>query len=170
MATATVYNDDDGNLIGIGYGSPAQIAAAAVQYGLTAPSGAKVVRASRLVDSLSFADDAPNRMDLQRWSTGQMLPDRVSYAVTLIANGLPDTGAPVAGPDRLPANVTAGSLSVTFPIGGTTVLTGDELKAARLGIPDVRAYRLLLPWLGDPGGTGRVSSDIVELPGSLTAA
>ena len=169
MAMATTYAD------GVGYGArtgPMGLEAAVAEYGENGSEleDANIVRASRLIDSLRMKD-VPDTFP--RWRAGQTFDNRIMHAVGLIALHLPDGGAAVPRPERVPQTVTAGPLSVSFGADIQPSQSHDEIRASALGIPDVRAYRLLRPYLADSGvgvGSGVVVAQVLVSADSLLDA
>lgn len=110
-----------------------------------------LLHASRLVDGLVFKTDSDDRTETYRYPIGGTVPLRVSKAVSLIADALPEDGAPVVdAPARNPDRIRAGEVEVEYPNANERVgaeKSDDQILADRLGIPSLQAFRLLRPFL-----------------------
>lgn len=124
-------------------------------YPITVEDQTRIVRASRLIDTLQFKGDSldapaePNT-PWHRYPDGTEVPLRVASAVALIAYRLPREGAPVPQPERNPERIRAGDVELEFSPSDEDLdpaKTDDMLMADRLGIPSVAAFRLLRPYL-----------------------
>ena len=154
------------------YGSNEEIEGALRSYGLVSPArdavtgewedagfAMKLLSASRFVDNLRFHDDDVGRVGY-RWESGEV-PDAVVVAVGLLALRVDDS-AVVGAPSRSLGRVSLGGLSFDYDDKGEPASSDDERDAARLGISDVRAYKVLRSFLvrdeaygtEDRGGAG----------------
>ena len=151
MTTATQLTE------GLAYLSEAEATLALAQYGLTTPTSAKLVSASRLVDGLQFRTDLPSRTELERFAAGDNVPIRIGTAVALIATAT----IPAPPPTQELSSLAAGDVSLDFDTASAQPgQSDDEVLAARLGIPEVRAFQLLRPYLVLPDNFRQVGSTI----------
>ena len=162
MTVATSYAE------GVGYVERAVADMIAGEYGFEPPADGLLVRASRTMDSLPWRPDQPWIGDFPMFEAGDDVPDRIAHAVVITANALKDVGTGPAASTRMPSSLSAGSVSLTFE---TRVVRGDDERSSSLGLPDVRAYRVLRDMLlGEVAGQGVVSSSVLIQSASLLDA
>lgn len=157
-AVATAYAE------GVGYVERAVADVIAGEYGFEPPPDGLIVRASRTMDSLPWRDYD----GFPIFEAGDDVPLRVAHAVVITANALKGAGTGPVPASRTPSSVSAGSVSLTFE---TRVVRGDDERSSSLGLPDVRAYRVLREMLlGEVAGQGVVSSSVLIQSASLLDA
>ena len=141
---------------GVGYVAAADVLTTLASYGLSiatplseADQG-RIVRASRMIDLMTFRSDTDDRTEYLRYAVGAEVPDRIAAATAVLALALPAAGADIPDLERQPSEISAGEITIKYPEGSPVLQpaqTDDDILAARLGIPSTLAFQLLRPFL-----------------------